>query len=1065
MDGCLPLIRLSPRDFDAALFDLDGVLTRTAELHAAAWKRLFDEFLADRQRRHGGSFVPFDDDVDYRRYVDGKPREDGVRSFLESRDIRLPDELPAGEAGDSVRDLARRKDGYFLERLADQGVAVYDAAVDLVRGLRRAGIRTAVVSSSRNCAAILDAAGITELFDVRVDGNDLAKRHLRGKPAPDAFLEAAAQLGVEPSRALIVEDAVAGVEAGRAGGFALVIGVDNGGQSQRLRTAGADVVVCSLAEVELTHAAPSGWSLVYTSFDPVTEGRREALCALGNGYFGTRAAMPWARADGVHYPGCYLAGGYNRMETEIEGRVVENEDLVNLPNWLDLRFRLEGDDAWFDLRRVSVSSFRQELDLRHGVLLRCLVFEDAAGRRSRVEERRFLSMANMHVAALELSLTAENWRGRVMLRSGIDGRVVNAGAKIYAPFNNRHLVPLEERALDRETILLLVRTTQSQLRVAQAVRTRIALDGRPHEPVRELVTREGYVGQSFEVTLAEGQTVTIEKVLAMHTSRDLAISEPGVNAEKTIARADGFAALLAAHELEWKLLWRRFDIHLRPSAGGFNLNVPMLLRMNMLHLLQTSSHHSIGRDVGVPARGLTGEHYQGHIFWDELYIFPTLNFRAPEITRSLLMYRYRRLDEARAAAREAGYAGAMFPWQSGSDGQEETQELNPNPFSGRLVPDNSWRQRHVGSAIAWNVWQYCRITRDEKFLQFYGAEMIFEIARFWASIASFDAARGRYEIRGVMGPDEFHEGYPGETPAGVDNNAYTNVMAAWVLLRALDTVERLPRVRRLELEARLGLTADELERWRDVARHMYVPLGEDGLIRQFDGWDALEELDWDSYRARYGNIQRLDLILESEGDTANRYKLCKQPDVLMLFYLFSSEALCELFAQMGYRFDPAWIPLNVAYYDARTSLGSTLSRVVHAWVLARSNRPRAMAYFADALQSDLNDIQGGTTEEGIHLGAMAGTVDLIQRVALGLEIMGDALRIDPRLPDELARLDLRIHYRGHWLDIRLRTEELVLRSWDSVAEPIDILVCNDRHVVEAGDLLSFPLRPQAAPPA
>src|SRR5690606_305431 len=214
-----------------------------------------------------------------------------------------------------------------------------------------------------------------------------------------------------------------------------------------------------------------------------------------------------------------------------------------------------------------------------------------------------------------------------------------------------------------------------------------------------------------------------------------------------------------AHTLAWKHLWRRFDIHLRP-AGELRLNVPMLLRLNMFHLLQAASLNSIGLDIGVPARGWTGEAYEGHIFWDELFIFPTLNLRTPEITRSLLMYRYRRLDEARAAARAAGYRGAMFPWQSGSDGQEQTQELNFNERSQRWIPDNSYLQRHVGAAVAYNVWQYYQVTADVEFLYFYGAELILDIARFWSSIATFNPTRERYEIHGVMGPDEYHERYP-----------------------------------------------------------------------------------------------------------------------------------------------------------------------------------------------------------------------------------------------------------------------------------------------------------------
>ena len=470
----------------------------------------------------------------------------------------------------------------------------------------------------------------------------------------------------------------------------------------------------------------------------------------------------------------------------------------------------------------------------------------------------------------------------------------------------------------------------------------------------------------------------------------------------------------------------------------------------MFHLLQAVSPKSIGLDIGVPARGWTGEAYQGHIFWDELFIFPFLNYRMPEITRSLLLYRYRRLGEARAAARSAGLQGAMFPWQSGSDGQEETQELNLNPHSQRWVPDNSYLQRHVGSAIAYNVWQYFQVTHDVEFLQFHGAELILDIARFWSSMATFNEERGRYEIRGVMGPDEFHEEYPGSPAPGLNNNAYTNVMAVWVLCRALDVLDLLPDIRRAELMTRLGLSGEEIARWGDISRRMVVPFHGDGIISQFEGYEGLDELDWDGYRARYGNIQRLELILEAENDSANRYKLSKQADVLMLFYLFSAEELNGLFMRLGYRFEPEAIPRNVAYYDARSSHGSTLSRVVHAWVLARSDRPRAMRYFAEALQSDVNDIQQGTTAEGVHLGAMAGTVDLVQRVSTGIEVTGDVLRLNPRLPEELERLDLRIRYRGHSLDLRLTRDTLTVRCREPSVAPINLGFRNEVYAFASG---------------
>jgi beta-phosphoglucomutase family hydrolase len=1056
MSGIGPLITLSPHDWDAVLFDMDGVLTRTADVHARAWKKLFDDFLEQHAQHSGVAFVPFDIEVDYRRYVDGKLRHEGVISFLSSRGIDLPlDASPEDPDAPNVHALGAQKDAYFLQELRDRGVKPYEETIEFVRTLREQRIRTAVVTSSVNGELVLETTGIAHLFDTRVDGNDLTRLKLPGKPAPDAFLEASRRLGIEAGRAVVVEDAIAGVQAGRAGEFGLVIGVDRIGQSQALRAAGAHEVVSHLGQVQVTPESPSAWSLVYDDFDPAREGMREALCALGNGYFGVRGAMPWASADGVHYPGTYLAGGYNRLRTSIAGHVVENEDLVNFPNALALTFRI-GDDGWFDLRAVKVLSYRQELDLRRGVLLRTLRFEDGGGRRSTLSERRFVSMSNMHLYALELTLTADNWSSDITVRSGIDGRIVNAGAKLYRKFNNQHLQSLGGVPLGKDGICLRVRTSQSDIRVVQAARTQVFRSGAAVHPERRVTTAPGYIDQEFDVALREGQTLTLEKTVTLFTSRDQAISEAELAACKALAGAVRFEAALWDHVLAWRSLWRRFDIHLRPQPPGFKLNMPMLLRLNALHLLQAVSPHSIGLDIGVPARGWTGEAYQGHIFWDELFIFPFLNLRMPEITRSLLMYRYRRLGEARVAAAAAGFRGAMFPWQSGSDGQEETQELNLNHLSQRWIPDNSFRQRHVGSAIAYNVWQYYQVTHDLEFLVSYGAELILSVALFWSSLAVFNAQRGRYEIHGVMGPDEYHERYPERSEYGLNNNAYTNIMAVWVLRRAHDVLQLLSDTRRAEIMRSLGVNAAELARWEEISRRMFVPF-HDGHISQFEGYERLAEFDWERYRARYGNIQRLDLILEAEHDSTNDYKLAKQADVLMLFYLFSADELAELFKGLDYPFERETIPRNVAYYDTRSSHGSTLSRVVHAWVLARSDRARSAAYFAEALESDVSDIQQGTTAEGVHLGAMAGTVDLLQRVATGIEITGDVLRFNPRLPEGLVRLDMRIRYRGHSLDLHLTRDRFTVRGRERGIAPIRLGLGKEVHEFPGGSTRSFTL--------
>lgn len=478
------------------------------------------------------------------------------------------------------------------------------------------------------------------------------------------------------------------------------------------------------------------------------------------------------------------------------------------------------------------------------------------------------------------------------------------------------------------------------------------------------------------------------------------------------------------------------------------------MRLHQLHLLQTLSRHTADLDVGVPARGLHGEAYRGHVFWDELFVFPVTNLRMPEVTRSLLMYRYRRLPEARLAARERGYRGAMFPWQSGSSGREESQQLHLNPRSGHWNPDASARAHHVGIAIAYNVWQYYQATGNWGFLIDYGAEMLTDIARFWVSRARFDSTRNRYVVTGVIGPDEFHCGYPGRDYDGIDNNAYTNVMAVWVILRALDALEWVPLSHRLNLLEKLGIDDDEIAQWEDVSRRMFVPF-HDGVISQFEGYENLRELDWDAYRTRYGNLQRLDRILDAENDNANNYKAAKQADTVMLFYLLSSDELYELFDRLGYTFTPDQIPATIDYYRSRTSHGSTLSAVVHSWVTARGDRAEAMRYFKQALDSDVVDIQRGTTAEGIHLAAMAGSVDLLQRCFTGLELRDDRIVIGPLWPESLGGLAFPFRYRGHRLRLSVRGRGATLSAEPGDAPPVQVECRGAQQTLVAGGTVRF----------
>ena len=1313
-------VTIDPRMHDAVIFDLDGVVTDTASIHASAWKAMFDEFLSGRPPADGENHSPFTDD-DYRNFVDGKPRLDGVADFLKSRGIALPPGDPDDSTDDSVYGLGNRKQQIFLERL-DAGVPVFESTVVLVRTLAEAGVATAIYSSSRNCEHVLKAAGLGDLFAVRVDDLDAEALRLAGKPDPAVLLEATRRLGATPERTVVVEDAQAGVQAGRNGGFARVIGVDRTGHSGELLRCGADVVVCDLADLAVRkgdkrmsqlpnaldsygqligvvagrqpfvcldfdgtlseivsdpdaatlvdgaanalenlaaqcpvailsgrdladirdrvgipgmwYAGSHGFELIgpdgshhhndaaadsipllesaaaelsvelsdipgarvehkryavavhFRTVSPervaevvaathrsgqrhglrVTGGRkvvelrpdidwdkgtalawladrihqtgrvlpiyvgddltdedafdairfngigvvvrhdedgdrptaaqftlnnpdevqeflrrgaigwhtnsrlrtkrgpsptrgipaeREAprsLCTVGNGYFATRGAAPESRAGQIHYPGTYAAGVFNRLEDVIAGATTDHESLVNLPNWLPLTFRIDG-GTWFDVDTVELLSYRQVLDIRGAVLTRELRFRDDAGRTTSVTQQRFVAMHMAHVAALETTITAEDWSGTIDVRSTLDGNVGNWLVERYRELASTHLTSLTKAELSPNSVLLAVETTRSQIPVALAARTAVWLGGQPVTATYRLVDEEFEVGHEISTELAAGQSLSVEKVATVVTGRDVATSEPAAGAERRLGRQGRFAEIRDAHTLTWAHLWERLSIEFEDHADELRI-----LRLHLLHLLQTVSFNSGDLDIGVPARGLHGEAYRGHIVWDELFIFPVLNLRLPTVTRSLLRYRYRRLLEARRAAKLAGYAGAMFPWQSGSDGREESPELHLNPRSGRWNPDPSHRAHHIGIAVAYNVWQFYQVTGDLAYLIDYGTEMLVEIARFWVSRATYDKERDRYGILGVIGPDEFHSGYPDRPYDGVDNNAYTNVMAIWVILRAIDALELMPLPNRLDLGERLGLTDAELKHWDRVSRRMFVPF-HDGVISQFEGYDKLAELDWDAYQNRYGNIQRLDRILEAEEDDVNRYKASKQADALMLLYLLSSDELREVLDRLDYRFEPEQIPKMVDYYLARTSHGSTLSGVVHTWVLARANRNRAMEFFEQVLKSDIADIQGGTTSEGIHLAAMAGSVDLIQRCFTGLETRGDRMVLSPHWPESLGALGFPIHYRGHHVHVRVSGKGAEV-SVDPRDVPPMVIECRGRvEQLAPGCTIRFPNGP------
>lgn len=525
-----------------------------------------------------------------------------------------------------------------------------------------------------------------------------------------------------------------------------------------------------------------GWTWTYEGYEPEKERLREALCTLGNGYFATRGAAPETPAGGIHYPGTYVAGCYNRLTSSVQGRQVENEDMVNLPDWLPLRYRMHPAGArpgpWLTPDHEHLVDHRQSLDLRGGILTRRSVYEDGSGRRLTVEQERLVHMGDPHLAALHTVFTAEGWSGELEVESGIDGDVRNSGVARYRDLADRHLTGWETGTEPGSVVWLRCHTVESDIGIALAART-VASCGPERDGHHRAEPRQEprAVHQTLLLPLAPGSDAVVDKTVGLHTTRDPAIGSPVRAAVASAGEAPVYDRLRSSHRRAWADLWQQVKLEVPGEPGR-------ILRLHLFHVLQTLSPHTAELDVGVPARGLHGEAYRGHVFWDELFVLPFLNLHLPEVSRGLLDYRHRRLPAACAAAEAVGRTGAMYPWQSADEGREETQEVHLNPRSGRWLPDRSRLQHHVGSAVAYNVWQYCQATGDTEYLYSKGAEMLIQIARFWADSAEWDDGLERYRIRGVVGPDEYHDAYPDSDAPGLDDNTYTNVTAAWVLARA-----------------------------------------------------------------------------------------------------------------------------------------------------------------------------------------------------------------------------------------------------------------------------------------
>jgi len=754
------------------------------------------------------------------------------------------------------------------------------------------------------------------------------------------------------------------------------------------------------------------WVLTHEGYDVLTENAVESRFALSNGFLGMRACRPFSRGPTwvswlgyirwASWPRCYVAGLFDRPNT-----VPPVPALVPVADWS--RIRLVLDDQAHLLLDGDLYTSARRLDMRRGLLLGDTTYRAHAGVTVTGGELRFVSLADRAVG-LQLGWLSLD-------RDGVD---VTLEADF--PMAGLGMEPLQ---LDRDVCAW--RTEGSGKSVAMAGSTTLHADGELLVPQRNFSLRWIWRWRSVA-----GQVVELARLVTVARSDQVA-DDPAPIAVDALARsrAIGWRGVLAAHEAAWKEHWDESDVIIEGDD-----EVQQAVRFAVYHM--TSAANPEDERVSVGARGLTGDAYFGHVFWDtEIYLLPYYTAVWPEATRAMLMYRYHTLPAARGKAAAMGYMGALYAWESADTGEETTPDSVMGPTGEVMDILTGKMEIHISADIAYAVWQYWRSTCDDAFFLDAGAEILLETARFWASRAVAEAD-GLRHIRHVIGPDEYHE--------DVDDNAFTNVMARWNIVRALEAIDilrsRWPE-RASALCERLALGETELADWRDAVGRIVTGFDPaTGLYEQFAGYHKLEPLDLSLYADRTVPI---DVLLGRER--TQRSAVVKQADVVALIALLPDE------------FPGDAAKANFRYYEPRCAHGSSLSAGFHALVAARlGETATALRYLRQAAAADLE--VDPNSAGGIRIAGLGGLWQAVVLGFAGLDLGGDVISLTPRLPPQWRSMSFAVRWRGRQVQIGIAGA--TVRVAISDGEPVDLSIAGGAHRLQAGTTLEVSLESDTA---
>ncbi len=757
------------------------------------------------------------------------------------------------------------------------------------------------------------------------------------------------------------------------------------------------------------------WGIEEHAFDAQQLVTNGSNYMVGNGYLGYRGTFTeWTRDQ---YVGCVVTDTYDTADGKWK-------ELCTVPNALFLSASVDGQRV--DALSGTLTSYRRSLNLQHGVHGRTMQWKNG-GASAEITDSRFASMDNLHVIAARCRIEAT---GPVAVTLGIDGDIWSLNGDHFRSGGPTPAVTDDH---------LLVECVTGEHGVRVAVAHAFSVSGAEPMRVRTETTGPRSVMRTLEFA-AGAPAIEIETVMAVYTSSDGVRPVDAARAAVQSAIAEGYASLLERHCARWDEVWRRNDIEIDGDPFA-----QTLLRFNTYHNIIATPAHTDHLPIG--ARGLSCQAYQGAAFWDqEIFNLPMFLYTAPDVARNILMYRYRTLDGARKKARDLGYRGAFYAWVSGDTGEE----ICPSYFfvdvlSGRKIRNhfNDW-QIHISPDIAYTVRRYVAVTGDRQFLRDYGAEMLFEIARFLHSHCYYKPEKERYEFIRLLGPDEYHE--------NVDNNSFTNFMARHALRVACEAWDELGEWAadaRAALAHRLELTENEVVRWRETAERVFVrpPDSETGRIEQFDGFFGLEDVSPAALKER--------LIDPGEywgwpNGIAVETQVSKQADVLQLFVLHPDAYSTEV------------MRANYDYYEPRTQHGSSLSYSVYATVAAWVGySDQAYDYFVRSATVDLFNtgkaVSGGTFIGGIHTAACGAAWQIVVMGFVDARMEDGALKLSPRLPARWKSVRFFLSIRGSLLRVTVTHAAVDVENEAAATASATVAVFGVTKQVAPGSRCSIPI--------